>query len=250
MKWMCVLLTAASWCAAGVQSPPLGFTRTPGGTVVRVSGIAGAFVATPVEQSEVVSAGFSGTMGLLKLATTVRALDAAGEVAGKWDAPEGPALFGFDPSGGAALVWYGSTRVFSVLRGSEWAATPIDAGSLGGEVLGVALQDSRRALILVGREQLTLVRVRLSDGATERETVIGEGSGPAIVWPSGAVLFRAGEGFAYRSPDGTQQNLELPDGELTQMSAGWVQLRTEAGGQFAIRVGTDARIFELPEVSQ
>ena len=251
MKILSLLLLAPlAWCASGVESPPLGFARSGAGGIVRVSGIAGAFIAAPTGQGEVVSAAFNGTRGLVKLATSVRALDAAGELAAEWDAPEGPALFGFDPAGSAAIVWYTSSGTFSVLRAAEWSAVPIDAASLGGDILAVSLADSRRALILVAREHLVLVRVRLSDGATERETMVGDGSGPATLWPGGAVLYRSEGGFVYRDPRGSEQTVELPAGELTQMGSGWVQVRTAAAGQFAIRIGGVLRVYELPEVSQ
>ena len=250
MKLLYLLCACAvAYAQSGVKTPPVGYARASDGTIVRVFGIAGSFVTTPTDQAGAVSAGFSLQLGLLKLTSTVRVLNDAGALLNESDAPDGPALFGFNRRGDAAIAYYSSNRTLSVYSAGAWQSMPFTR--TGAQVLAVALIDSGNAQAVVARDQLSLVTLRVSDGAVENETLLGPGSGPALL-TGGGVLFGRDDTLVYHDSSGKEQIVPVPApaAVLSQMGSGWIQAQSGSGGNLALRLGPEVRVYQLPEVSQ
>jgi hypothetical protein len=248
-----ILLWALSVVVAvgAVDIPSAGYARTADGSVVRVSGVAGAFLTGATDQTESISASFSGRLGVVKLASTVRVLDAGGAVVSESDAPEGAGLFGFNARGDAAIAYYASTQTLAVFRTGEWHPLPVD--TLAMTVLAVALQDSETALALVTRDRLSLVTLRISDGAVMDETVLGDGTGPALLLPDRGAIFVRDDALLYHAADGSEQVIQALSGSgvtLSRMDSDWIHARLESGRNLVFRLEQDPRVYELPGVPQ
>jgi hypothetical protein len=244
------LLLGPVACAGRVESPAIGYARGSDGTILRVAGVSGAFVTTATIQTGAVSAAFSAQLGVLKLASSVRVLDGGGNLIVETDAPPGPALFGFDGTGATAVAWYPSTGALMLYRAGAWSTVPYDTG--GVPVLGVAFDEQGRALVVLARYRLTLARIRVSDGATEDETIVGPGSGPVWVSSRGALLFVRDGMVLYRAAERGEQTLDVPADvvEWVPMGGAWVEARTASGRKLALRLAPAVRVWDLPEVSQ
>ncbi len=252
MRTLCLLVAAPLVLAAGaVDSPSSGYARTADGTILRVSGIGGAFITTTTDQTGSIAAAFSERLGLVKLATAIRVLDPAGAVVSESDAPEGDALLGFSKKGDSAIVYYASTQTISIFTSGQWVPVPFDVASTS--VLAVAVQDSDTALVLVLRDQLSLVTLRTSDGAVIDENVIGSGIGPALLLPDRRIIFVRDRTLLYRDPAGVEQVLQALPADVTalsRMDSEWVHARTESGRNLAFRLDSERRLYELPGVPQ
>lgn len=249
MRFACMLLCCGLLPADNaVEVPAIGYARAADGSIIRVSGIAGAFGATSTDHAGVLAAAFSGQLGVLKLPSSVRMLDASAAVTAEWDAQQGSALFGFNPAGDSVIAYYSATTELNVYAGGGWSTVPLDGTRFN--PIAVALKDARHALLLDARERLSLVTLRVSDGAVEDETVVGDGSAPALLAGSGLVFTR-GDNLIYRDASGTEQPIAAPGiASLTRMGANWIQAQRDSGGNLALRLAPEPRVFVLPEVAQ
>src|ERR1700729_479425 len=112
MKFLATLLIAATIVAAqsGIRPPQVGFAGNADGTLRPVYGVAGNFILGPSIAARVISQAFSGSIGLLKTESTLRAFNRQGQVLATTDAAEGPALFAFSPDGLTALAYVPSSN--------------------------------------------------------------------------------------------------------------------------------------------
>ncbi len=248
-----VLLFGACFLLAGgaVDAPSAGYSRAADGTIVRVSGIAGAFVTSATDQAGSVAASFSGRLGAIKLPSSVRIVDSEGAIVRESNAPEGTALFGFNPQGDSVIACYAGDSSLAIFSSGEWSRLPFDAPS--GSVMAVALQDSETALVLVQRDEISLVAVRISDGATVSETVLGSGKGPALLMPDRTAVFLRGDSLLLIDSNGTEHLVQAESGgvlTLSRMDAEWVHARTDSGRSLAFRLNSRNQIYELPEAPQ
>ncbi len=174
------ILASLACAAGGIDTPTAGYARGSAGSIIRVSGVSGAFITAVTDQSGVRSAAFSDRLGLVKTDSTVRVLDMAGNVVNESDAPEGDALFGFDPAGGMAVAWYASAQTFMVYRDGRWSQAQLDA-SLG-TVLAVAAKDRDTALAIFQGDCLSIGADPAGGRGCRRLEIHGAGerSGPAV----------------------------------------------------------------------
>jgi hypothetical protein len=241
----CFLLASSLWAADGISTPSIGYALDPAGTLERVSGISGAFRNTLTDRTGVRGAAFSARLGVLKLEDSVVLVDVAGNTTAESPATSGAALFGFDAAGTSVAAWYPDARTLSVYRNEAWTVVPYDPG--GATVLAVAL-DSESAVAAIRRDGLSVVRIRISDGATEEDTPIGESKGPALLTPGGSSLvFQRGDVMVVRSSGGeATRPLSDPIAGLVAMSDTWIQVRTEAGASLALRLSATPTLWRLP----
>jgi hypothetical protein len=245
------LVFSVAVAAATVDSPSIGYMRTVNGAIVRVSGIAGAFVTAATGDSAAVSYGFSGTLGFVKLDASLKVVKDTGETAGEFEAPAGPALFGFNAKGDSGAAYYPATGTLMLLRDNAWTTVPFQVPS--GRLAAIAVKDAGHVMAVVRDHEMRVLTVRVSDGATEDASGLGPGGGPAFVSASGTVLFVRDHKLMYRDPQGCQRILATaPEGAaaMAQMGAGWVQIQTASGRNLAVRLEPEPRVYELPEVSQ
>lgn len=247
MKAISCLFAATLLCASEIATAPsVGFTVSAEGVLARVTGVAGALIVEPVEGENVAAAAYSGRL-LLSLAN--------GELrAGAATAPESqPArsVFGFTPGGGAGAAYAPETGLLQLFDGN-WRTAHVEPAAFGGEVLAAALPDPEHIAALVARDGLRLVRVRIADSAiADDRPVHAEAEGPAALLPSGDILYTLGGEVIHRAASGREQSLGLTGiAGFSAMGSGWVQAAAESGVRYAIRIRTDVRVMELPEVSQ
>lgn len=245
MRTYCLFATIAFTAAAGgIDTPAIGFARAADGSIQRVAGVSGTFISASTNHAGIAAA-FSDHLGVVKTCTSILLLNADGSTAAESEAPEGGAVLGFDPAGRSAIAWYPSARWMAIYRDGQWNRVPFDPA---GAVLAVAIKDNDRVLAVIRGDQLSVVRMRLVDGAIEDVTFLGSSPGPVQLFPDGSLLYPKEGGFLYRAADGIERTLDIPAGvvEFMPMSATWLQARTETGRNLAIRLLPEPRIFELP----
>jgi hypothetical protein len=248
-----------SICAAAVLAQPaiappsVGMVRDSGGSAHVVNGIAGNFVIADTGISNAVSAAFSGSAGLIKTDTELLVLDASYQVAARYDAPGGaalfaPALFAFDASGAPALAYYSGT----LFRFNGGNLEPVN---WRGDAVAIALAGPQSASVLVRRDdRLWNVRVSLPSGDLENEALLAGVSGPAALLPDGAVVYIDQNDIVVRDGTGAERRVAagIQVGYFEQMGKDWIALREADGGRlFALRIrwqGLD--LYQVPEVTQ
>lgn len=231
------VLSAAVALPQTVISPPgLGAVRDPSGGLHAVIGVAGNFLIADTVISNVVSAGFSGTAGIVKTATELLVLNASNQVVSRYDAPEGPALFAFDPDGRPALA-YCSGTLFRFDGSRPTPATWI------GEVVSIA-SDS----VLLRRDDgLWIVR-------SGNEARVADVGGPALLRQNGDLLFTRDSKIVLRGANGSERSIAagFDIESFEQIGRDWIALREAGGGRlFALRIAPDSlELYQLPEVAQ
>ncbi len=94
---------------SGISPPLTGYAKDSGGALRPVYGVAGNLVlGVPIAEG-VISAAFSGRVGLAKTSDSLYAFDPRGRPLGRIDAPDGPARFSFSVDGTMALVCLSGT---------------------------------------------------------------------------------------------------------------------------------------------
>ncbi len=249
MKLLWLVLTATvAFAASGVSTPSAGSVLTADGLLVRVSGIAGAFVTTPTETSGAVASGFVQQFGFVKMPGSLRVMNAAGELVSEVDAPPGSAVFGFNVEGDAGVVHYPGEATLNLFTREEWRTVPFRADR---EVLALRLDDPEHVSAIVAGDPLSLISIRVSDGAVESEAALDNARGPVVLTASG-LLFTNERGLVYRNTAGTD-HLVIDSADiaiLQHMGPGWVQVRTQAGRNLAVRLGPEIRVYDIPEVPE
>ncbi len=246
MRFWLLLLAVSVALAGDVSTPAIGFARSATGDIWRVSGIAGAFVTESTELNGAVSAGFSTALGIVKFGDTVRVLNANGELVNESSAPAGAALIGFNAKGDTAAVYYEAAQTLTLWRDGEWRDVPF-SGDVG-RVAAVAIGDSGSVLVAVAGDRLSVVSVRVSDGAIESMSGAGGApAGPVLLMPDRTLLIERDGALFVRDRNGSGQQVPLDAEALSHMGNGWVQARTASGRHVALRLANQVQIFELPE---
>jgi hypothetical protein len=148
--------------------PLVGYYRDRAGVLRQVHGVAGAFVPGEVLERNVVSVAWSGTAGFAKTSSELLMLDSNG-IAERFEAPAGPATFGFLPNGKPGWVRFAdsSCREFGATCPAEPAQKPVLRVRLP-EAIDSWEQLGDGWLLLRGEQTLYAVRTkRDSDQAYE-----------------------------------------------------------------------------------
>ena len=202
----------------------------------------------------IVTAAFSGSIGLLKTRSSLAAFDAQGKVLASMDAALGPALFAFSPGGTTALAYIASSNTLVEWLGSAFAPVSLnDQEIMAQSVLAIAFPTPFEASLLVQQND-TIWELHLplgGSGDVSQNALVGV-QAPLLALPSGDLLYRDTGGIVVRRTDGSEVHIaaSLPARfSLEQMNQEWVQLTDLAGGaRFAIRT-TPGResLYQLPE---
>ncbi len=248
------VLAAGAWAQPAIAPPQLGFIEDSVRTLRPAYGLAGNFILGPAVAGNVVTAAFSGSIGLLKTESSLAAFDSHGKVLASMDAAAGPALFAFSPGGTAALAYIASSNALFEWLGSAFAPVSLNNQEADTQdVLAIAFPTPSEASLLV-QENDTIWELRLplgSWGDVSRNALAGV-HGPLLALPAGDLLYRGTGGIVVRRSDGSEVPIaaSLPARfSLQQMNQDWVQLTNLAGGpRFAIRTtpGREA-LYQLPE---
>ena len=142
---LAALFLGVALAQSGLLPPSIGLFRDTSGGLRRVFGTRANFVLGEELAQSVESAAFWRGSGLVKTATTVDLVDAAGGVNHSSPAPAGPALFGFTPAGAPAVVCFPKTRELRSWQDGVWRPVELDtdgeivavSGAPGGSILVV-----------------------------------------------------------------------------------------------------------------
>jgi len=116
---------------SGISPPLAGYARDASGLLRPVVGVAGNLVLGRPIAEGVISAAFSGRLGLAKTSDSLYAFDPQGSPLSRIDAPDGPARFFFSAGGVSALVCLsGSSASLLWKDGGFQSAPATDCDSL------------------------------------------------------------------------------------------------------------------------
>ena len=189
------LLTCVAACIAlaQIQAPVAGVVRNRAGELRPMLGVAGAFVAGEVIAREIVSAAFSGSLGLAKTEHELLTFNAR-QILERHEAPAGPAAFGFAPDGSPAWAWF--SEAHEVWRWTKQG-----------------------------------IRVERRDEEPEIDAQVRREGADLVVLETGA-------------------RIEVPEGSVEQMSAGWIVIHAN-DGDHAVRITPGREMSaRLPEAAQ
>jgi hypothetical protein len=243
------LLVAAANLAAQVAPPPAGVARDAAGRVRPVLGIAGAFTLGERMAENAISAASSGAWTVVKTADRVLRIEGPGGEPGGFDAPGGPALFAFDPSGKPVRAWFPDTR--EMLNLDSGARETLDIP--GALALAVRATGELEALVFRdGSLWLDTIRDGVFAGAPE-PLAAGpfESAPPAILPGTGVAAWFDGTSLIVRASNGDERRArpEFAVRSIEQMSADWLLLRGPDGEPpVAARLDTaDIQLSRIPE---
>lgn len=246
-----LILMSLARCAYGqLDAPRAGWTVDVRSVSRQVFGFDGNYWLGPGVVPGVVSAAFSNSGAMLKTRGSILLLDGSAQVVYRENAPAGPARFGFTSLGAPALVYYPSTR--ALLRYSGGHLMPVPADWMDGEVISLAMPDSRHVLLVTRRNGATRsLKIQISDGAVAANTTVPDVAGPVLVQPDGSLFFQRGAELVARSPQGIESATPAAfvAGALFAMGNGWIQVNEKNGlRRFSWNptLGHE-RIFQLPE---
>jgi hypothetical protein len=243
------LLSFAFAMAQPAISPPgVGAVIDSSGSLHAVIGLSGNFVFLDTGISNVRSASFSGSSGLLKTDTEILIVDAANQVTTRYPAPGGdPAVFAFDANGQPSFAYYSGT----LLRfdGTE----PISV-TWTGAVVSLSTNGPDSATVILRRNDgLWSVQFWPATGDVQSESPILGISGPVLLRPNGDLLFTRDSNIVLRDANGVERTVAaaFQIDAFEQLGKDWIAVR-EAGPEriFALRITPDALdMYQLPEVS-
>ena len=221
MRMLMVLACGAVLQAQSFAPPLAGIVVDRDGHTERIFGIAGNLLpAASGGGDRVLSMAFSGFGGAVKTQAAVMLLDASGNAIAQFDAPPGHAVFGFDPQGRPALVWFRKTQQLFALSSAGLSALPSPA------VPVAALNVDEAGTVQVASE------------------------GPALFVPGGA-LSASALTVTLRHTDGAVESIDIPAavGRFERMGDGWVAVEA-VGERYALRLSSPMRLFRIPETPQ
>ncbi|HEX4592948.1 MAG TPA: hypothetical protein VH157_01675 [Bryobacteraceae bacterium] len=260
MREILATITIAAGLASAqtaVTAPQVGFMHDAADSVRPVYGIAGNFLLGDPVATGVLSAAFSGSYGLIKTGSAVIVIDRAGSIVGSSNAPDGPALLSFAPTGEPALAYLPDTTTLLAWSAGTLSVVPFDPAAIGaGAVLSIASPDSDHAALVVQRDDgLWDARILLATGEVDAQTAIPGVAAPVLMLASGELVYSDANGIVVRKPDGSERNIIAPlpaSFAFEQLGDGWIQLRDlTSAQQFAIRIIENReRSYQLPEVDQ
>ncbi len=169
------------------------------------------------------------------------------QIAARYPASTGPALFAFDSSGAPALAYYSGT----LLQFADGRAQQVD---WGGDVLSIAITAPQTASAIVRRgERLWRSDISLTDGGLGNEVPLPGVSSPAMLFVNGDVLFaRKGE-IVLKDVNDIERvvSLGFEISSFESMSSNWVAAHLVGGGLLAVQIPPEGlHVFQLPEVAQ
>ena len=219
-----------------------------------VYGIAGNFILGPSVARGVLSQAFSGSLGLLKTASTLAAFDAQGHMLASTNAASGPALFAFSPDGAPALVYLPSNNTLIEWAAGKFEILPYRPGP--GIVLAIALPNAFEASLVVQRSDgIWQVQLPFTRSRIDSQKAVPGVTAPVLAIASGDLVYADAKGIVLRKPDNSELHIavQLPAKfSLTQMDSDWVQLSDLASPRrYAVRL-TPGRegFYQLPEAAR
>jgi len=258
-RYFALTLISLSMLAAqpALRPPQMGFASVSDGTLRPVYGVAGNFVLGPSVATTVLSQAFSGSLGLLKTDTTLKAFDAQGHVLGTSDAAPGPALFAFSPDGVTALAYIATSNTLMEWSRNSFATVPIRPETSAYDlVIAIAFPNAFEASLIVQRNTaIWQVQLPFTRAKVVSQKPLAGVTAPVLALSSGDLVFTNAQGLMLRHPDGSDVHIPGPlpsNFSLQQMGAEWVQLSDlESSRRFAIRIATGREAFyQLPEAGQ
>lgn len=246
--FLAVFLSSALAMAQPAISPPgVGAILNSSGSLHGVIGLSGNFVFLDTGISNIRSAAFSGSAGLLKTDMEILVLDAANQVASRYSAPGEHALFAFDVHGQAAFAYYAGKLL--KFDGTE----PISV-TWTGDVVSIATAGPDSATAILRRDDgLWSLQFWSATGDVQGESLIAGVAGPVLLLSSGGLLFTRESDIVLRDASGVERTVAagFEIDSFDQMGKDWIAVRETGPGRiFALRITPSTLdVYQLPEVS-
>jgi len=252
------LALAAVACAQPAIAPPqVGFIQDSANSFRPVNGFAANFVLGNPITSNVLSAAFSGSLGLSTTGAALTVTDSKGETVATTAAPAGPALFAFSRTGARALAFFPNAGSLLLWNHGTFEPIPYDQSAFPtSAVQSIAWPDPLHAAFLLERnDEIWAVRILLATGQVDSQFALPGVIAPVLWLATGELVWTDASGIVIRRHDGSETHLaaQIPANfSLQQMGNEWIQGADLAGAdQFAIRVTPGHEgFFALPGVQQ
>lgn len=246
-----LFVSTAAWAQHAVGPPQVGFIQDGHGHIHIVNGLAGNFLVGAAVSSGIISAGYSGSFGLLKSDAALIVVDRQGRGVASVLAPNGPALFAFATDGSPALAYFEQSKTLLIWDGHTFQTS----GPSGTPApLAIATVTSKQAEFIVQRDTgLWQLGIEVATGATVSQTALPGITAPVLLPASGGVVYRDAQGLVVRKPDGSEKHIaaHLPESlAFSQMGNGWIQITDLATGRLSavnVQPGHE-QYYLLPEV--
>ena len=245
------VLSTAAWAQHALTPPQVGFIQDSHGQIHIVNGVAGNFLVGAAVSSGIISAGYSGSFGLLKSDSALIVVDQRGRGVASVVAPAGPALFAFAANGSPALAYFEQSKTLLAWDGHTFQPQ----GPPGSQApLAIAALSSKQAEFIVQRATgLWQLGVELATGAIVSQTALHGITAPVLMPAAGGFVYRDAQGLVVRKPDGSEKHIpaHLPESlALSQMGNGWIQITDLATGRLSAANAQPGHegIYLLPEV--
>jgi hypothetical protein len=242
------IMAGVAACAQQAIAPPVvGAFRDSTGSLKRVIGVPGNFVLAGAGISNVLSAAFSSTAGLVKTDAEVLVLNLSAQIVNRFQVPAGPALFAFDQSGAPALAFF-SGKLFQFVGANlipvGWRGQAIAIASTGSQSATVIARDHRGLLSL---------QISLPTGDITSQTPLSDIAAPALLFPTGNLLFTRDGAIAIRDPSGVERKIStaIRVASFESMGGEWVTVHEAFSSRvFGLRIGPqNLDLYQMPEVT-
>jgi hypothetical protein len=247
------LVSTGAWAQPAIAPPLLGFVEDATSLLRPAYGLAGNFILGAAISGKIVSAAYSGSVGLLKTDSSLAAFDSHGRLLASMHVAAGPALFAFSPGGTAALAYIASSTTLVEWRGNAFAPVSLNyLNSIDAPVLAIAFPTAFEAsLIVQRRETVWQLELPIGAGGTFSQNALAGVNAPLLVLPSAGLVYRDAGGIVIRRTDGSEVHIaaSLPAIiSMQQMNQDWVQLTGLGSARFAIRTTAGREgFYRLPE---
>ena len=194
-------LAAAIACAQpALTTPQIGFLQDGANSFRPVYGVAGNFLLGNPAASDVVSAAFSGSFGIVSTGSALTVSDQHGQVIATMDAPAGPAAFAFSREGTPALAYFPSANLLLQWNGGAFQMVSYDSKAFpASAVQSIALPDPEHAAFIVQRDEVLWdVRVFLATGEVDSQAALPGVSVPVLMLTSRELVFSDANGIVIR----------------------------------------------------
>jgi hypothetical protein len=159
-----------------------------------------------------------------------------------------PLLAGFSSDGSQAIIRDATRSVLHHYANQQLSEIPFP---YPGEIIALAVTSPNQfSAVVTSKGAVTILTLRLPDGALQNEAKLSAGVSAAVLFPSGSALLLRDSRVIHRTASGEEQQIELSADitALTWLGPNWAQANTSTGAEFAIRIEPKLRVLELPEV--
>jgi hypothetical protein len=240
-------------CAWAIDVPRVGYSRDAQGTVRPVDGVAGNFLLGDSLADDVaLDFAWNGIFGIRKTEKTLEWWDSAGARVDGIDFPAGDVVIGFDRAGGqTAWVYSNETQTLyevSLDQGRlRLSQTPMTLATANEEILALAGGPNSHEVAVRRPEGIFIATFDGTSGTPLAEVPLGREASRMLLLADGSIVGIDGTTLWLRRVDGSEWSADTGAtlANLSFIARDWIQ-----AGTFALRTGSEPRLYQIPEAVQ